>query len=90
MSCDCAEIPLDATISGEADLRRVVRDLRLALNDGTLLAVSGGTVVADLAAGRAKGQVEQLFRCTRCRAHFRLSVDAGYSRGAFVAADEGA
>ena len=90
MSCACAEIPLDATIGGEADLRRVVRTLRLALNDGTLAAVGGGTAVADLAAGRAQGQVEQLYRCARCRAHFRLSVDARWSRGAFVAADEGA
>ena len=90
MSCACAELPLDATIGGEADLRRVVRALRLLLNDGTLLAVGGGTTVTDLAAGRAVGQVEQLFRCTRCRAHFRLSVDAKWSRGSFVAADEGA
>ncbi len=88
MSCDCAELPLDATIGGEADLRRVVRGLRLSLNDGTLEAVGGGTAVADLAAGRAVGQVEQLFQCTRCRAHYRLSVDAKWSRGSLVASDE--
>ncbi len=90
MSCTCAELPLDASIGGEADLRRVVRALRLLLNDGTLTAVGGGTVVADLAAGRATGEVEQLFRCLRCRAHFRLSVEAKWSRGSLVASDEGA
>ena len=87
MSCDCSTLSLDATIGGEADLRRVVRTLRLALGDGTLEAVGGGAAVADLAAGRAEGQVEQLYRCRACSAHFRLSVDATWARGSFTASD---
>ena len=89
MSCaSCSTLPLDANIGGEADLRRVVRGLRLLSNDGTL--TGGGTAVADLSSGRAEGRVEELFECRRCRAHYRLSVDARWARGSLVASDEGA
>ena len=91
MSCPaCAQIPLDATIGAASDLRRVVRSLRVSLNDGTLVQVTPDNVVADLEAGRAKGEVSALFRCTRCRAHYRLAVDLGSGRGSFDTSDEAA
>jgi hypothetical protein len=64
VSCaSCSSLPLDATIGAEADLRRALRGLRLALSDGTLS--GGGTAVEDLSAGRAEGQVDALFECRR-------------------------